>query len=75
MFNFHFVYSSGYVYDIIDVTKIKIKLHTETREINGVDILTAEIPLAAAYYLYTPNGNITVSGTDLKVIDIMKQND
>lgn len=75
MFDFHFVYSDGLVYDVKDVTKIMIKGHTETREIANDDILTSKIPLSSSYYLYTPNGNITVSGSELKIIDIMKQND
>lgn len=71
MFNFHFVYSDGNMYDVNDVTKIIVKTSTGLQEIEGDEILTAKIPLNFMY-LYSQNGNVTISGTNLMVVDVLK---
>lgn len=72
MFDFHFVYSDGNTYDIKGVNKITIHTSTSLKEISGDSILTTPLPLKTMY-LYTANGCFTVSGTNLMVIDVLKQ--
>lgn len=72
MFDFHFVYSDGHTYDINGVNKIVVQVPTGLKEISGDSILTAQLPLKTTY-LYSTNGCFTVSGTNLIVIDVLKQ--
>lgn len=74
MFDFHFAYSDGNVYDVKNVTKAFVKTLGGKQELTGDDILTEKICLSDMF-LYTPNGNVTISGANLMVVDIMKQND
>ena len=74
MFDFHFVYFDENTYDVKDVTKIIVHTPSGSQELLGDAILSARIPLNTMY-LYTPDGNITVSGNNLMVIDIKKQAD
>ena len=72
MFDFHFVYSDGNSYDINGVNKIMIQTPSSLKEVAGDAILTTPLPLKTMY-LYTSNGCFTVSGTNLMVIDVLKQ--
>lgn len=72
MFDFHFTYSDGNTYDVRGVTKIVIKSTSGTQEFSGDDILTARIPLSSMY-LYSQSGNVSVSGTNLMVVDVLKR--
>lgn len=72
MFDFHFVYSDGNIYDVNGVNKIMIQTPSNLKEVSGDSILTTPLPLMTTY-LYTANGCITVSGTNLMVIDVLKQ--
>ncbi len=74
MFDFHFAYSDGNTYDIKNVNKISLQTPAGTKDIVGKDILSTYIPLETMS-LYTDNGNVTISGTNLMVIDILKQKD
>lgn len=72
MFDFHFVYSDGNFYDIKGVDKIVIQTASNLKEIVGESILATPLPLKTMY-LYTSDGCFTVSGTNLMVIDVVKQ--
>lgn len=72
MFDFHFAYSDGNTYDVKNVTKIKVMKSSGMTEISGDNILSDMIPLKSMC-LYTDNGNISISGKDLMVIDVLKQ--
>lgn len=74
MLDFHFVYSDGNTYDVKGVTKILVRTSTGMQEIKGDDILTAKIPLGIMC-LYSQNGNVTVSGTNLMVVDVLKRDE
>ncbi len=74
MFDFHFVYTDGNTYDINNVYKIAIQTSSNLKELTGDDILSAKLPLKTMW-LYSANGNFTVSGANLMVIDVVKQND
>lgn len=75
MFDFHFVYSTGITYDVQNVNKIIIAKPSSANqgsvEIEGDEILSARIPLKSMC-LYSDDGNFTVSGTDLIIIDVKK---
>lgn len=71
MFDFHFVYSDGNTYDVKGVTKIFVKSPSGLIEFTDDDILTAKIPIGTMY-LYSQNGNVTVSGTNLMIVDVLK---
>lgn len=71
MFDFHFVYRDGSTYDVKEVTKILVNTSAGVQEIKGEDILTARIPLNFMC-LYSQNGNVTISGTNLMVVDVLK---
>lgn len=73
MFDFHFVYSDGNTYDIKNVNKISYQAPSGMKDIVGENILSSSIPLKTMS-LYTDNGNITVSGVNLMIIDVLKQN-
>lgn len=72
MFDFHFVYSDGNTYDVKGVTKIAVKTAGGVHEISGDSILTSKISLGSSIFLYTQNGNVTISGTNLIIIDALK---
>jgi len=72
MFDFHFAYSDGNFYDINEVHKIIIQTSDGLKEVAGDSILTTPLPLKTMY-LYTSNGCATISGTNLMVIDVAKQ--
>lgn len=72
MFDFRFFYSDGNTYHVENVTKAFVKTLGGKQELTGDDILTEKICLSDMF-LYTPNGNITISGANLMVVDIMKQ--
>lgn len=74
MFDFHFIYSDGNTYDVKGVTKIRIGTTNGTKEFEGDQILTATIPLYTIS-LYFQNGNVTVSGTNLVIIDVRKHDE
>ncbi len=74
MFDFHFAYSDGNTYDVRGVTKIVFKTVSGIQELSGDDILTARIPLGLIC-LYSQTGNVTVSGTNLIVVDVLKRDD
>lgn len=72
MFTFSFVYSDGGSYVVQDVNKIVIQTASGSMEVVGDDILTARLPLKSMC-LYSNGGNVSVSGTNLMVIDVSKQ--
>lgn len=72
MFEFRFTYSDNNFYEVKGVNKIVIPTSSTPKEITGDAILTAHLPLKTMC-LYTANGNVTVSGTNLMVIDVVKQ--
>lgn len=74
MFDFHFIYSDGNTYDVKGVTKIRIGTTNGTKEFEGDQILTVTIPLYTIF-LYSQNGNVTVSGTNLVIIDVRKHDE
>lgn len=74
MFDFRFVYSDGNTYYVKDVTKFAFKTASGIQEVSGDDILTARIPLGLIF-LYSQTGNVTVSGTNLIVMDVLKCDD
>ncbi len=74
MFDFHFVYSDGNTYDVRGVTKIVFKSTSGIQELSGDDILTAKIPMGLMH-LYSQSGNVTVSGTNLMVVDVLKSDE
>ncbi len=71
MFEFRFTYSDKNYYEVKGVNKIVIP-SSPVKELVGDAILTTPLPLKTLY-LYTANGNVTVSGTNLMVIDVIKQ--
>lgn len=74
MFDFHFAYSDGNTYNVNNVSKIKIPSSSGTKEIKGDDILTAVLPLKSMC-LYSDAGNVTISGTNLMVVDVLKRDE
>lgn len=72
MLDFRFTYSDGNFYEVKGVKKIIISTPSSTREVPGDEILATLLPLKTMY-LYTTDGNITVSGTNLMVIDVVRQ--
>ncbi len=72
MFDFLFTYTDGNTYQVQNVTKIIIKTASGSQELSGDGILSARIPLNTMC-LYSASGNVTVSGANLMVIDIMKK--
>lgn len=71
MFDFYFAYSDGRHCEVKNVTKILVESPSSLKEISGDDILSAKIPLKTTY-LYTNDGNYTVSGTNLMMINVRK---
>lgn len=74
MYTFNFSYSDGTGYTFKNVTRVLIGTANGIKEINGDDIATSRIPLSDTY-LYTPDGCISVSGNNLLVISVSKQDD
>lgn len=72
MFDFHFAYSDGNTYDVTGVTKVFIKKASNIKELEGDEILTSRLPLDTMY-LYSSAKNVTISGTNLLVIDVLKK--
>ncbi len=72
MFDFHFVFMGGLEYDVDNVTKIMIYSNKGYIEKSGEEILSTAIPINTTF-LFTPNGNFTISGENLCVIDVKKQ--
>ena len=72
MFDFHFVYSDGNTYDVKGVNKVMIQTPSNLKEVSGDSILATPLPLKTMY-LYTANGCFTISGANLMVIDVLKQ--
>lgn len=72
MFDFHFVYTDGRTYDIANVNKIVIQTASSLKELTGDAILSTDIPLKTMH-LYSTNGNCTISGNNLLIIDVIKQ--
>lgn len=72
MFDFHFAYSDGNSYDVTGVTKVIIRTATGTQELEGDEILTSKLPLNTMC-LYSSDKNVTISGANLLVIDVLKQ--
>ena len=72
MFSFLFTYSDGNTYKVNGVNKVIIQ--GSAKEYSSDEILNTTFPLKTMS-LYTPDKNITVSGTNLMVIDILKQKD
>lgn len=74
MYTFSFTYSDGTTYSFKNVTRILISTASGTKEISGDDIAVSRLPLSNTY-LYTPDGCISVSGNNLLVISVSKQDD
>lgn len=74
MFDFHFVYADGNTYDVERVTKILFNTTAGTRKIEGENILNGKIPLSTMC-LYSQSGNVTVSGKNLMVVDVLKRDE
>lgn len=74
MYDFYFAYSDGRHYEVENVSKIVVEGSSSLEEIIGDAILSAKLPLKTTY-LYTDDGNHTVSGTNLMVIDVKKHQD
>lgn len=74
MFDFHFVYADGNTYDVERVTKILYNTTAGTRKIEGENILDEKIPLSTMC-LYSQSGNVTVSGKNLMVVDVLKRDE
>ncbi len=74
MFDFHFVCADGNTYDVEGVTKILFSTTTGPREVEGKSILDEKVPLTTMC-LYSESGNVTVSGKNLMVVDILKRDE
>lgn len=72
MFDFHFVYADGNTYDVENVTKLVTFSTNGPVEHTGDQILNVNIPLKVMC-LHSAKGNVTVSGENLIVIDVLKQ--
>ncbi len=72
MYSFHFVYSDGRVYEASGITRVIVSTPAGTSEFAGDNILSARIPLRTMW-LYSQNGVITVSGENLTVIDVLRE--
>lgn len=70
MFSFLFTYSDGNTYKVNGVNKVII--HGSAKEFSGEEILNTALPLKTMS-LYTPDKNVTVSGNNLIVIDILRE--
>ena len=71
MYDFIFVYADGRTYNVNAVNKLVIHSTSGATEYTGDNILNVNIPLKTMY-LHSAKGNVTISGTNLMVIDVMK---
>lgn len=74
MFDFHFVYADGTIYDVANINKVVFPTSSGLTTITNDNILSAQFPLKTMY-LYGPGTNFTVSGDNLIIIDVLKHND
>ena len=72
MFDFKLVFTDGVTYDVKNVQEIAINYRDSHRKLSGDDILSMNYP-PSDMCLYTPNGCIAITGKNLLVVDIRKQ--
>lgn len=72
MFDFHFVFLDGTIYDVKCVTKMVIVKDHVNRTLQGDDMIHTQIPINDMY-LYTSNGCVSISGKNLLVVSVLKQ--
>ena len=74
MFDCRFVYSDGFVHYVKNVTAIRYQKTPGKGydTVSGDDILNYSFPVCATC-LCTSNGIVTISGENLRVIEVIKQ--